>query len=99
MSQTLTEGPVVAAVLEGVEAAENVRRLVGGTEPKSSAPGTIRGDFAHHSFTFADSKDKGIRNLVHASGNSDEAKQEIALWFDSSELHEYKTDQQHHHTY
>jgi len=97
MVDLMTEGPVVAVVLEGVEAVENVRRIVGGTEPKTAAPGTIRGDFAHHSYAYTDSKDQGIRNLIHASGNSDEAKQEVALWFNDKELHTYKTDQEKHH--
>ena len=38
----ITEGPVIAFVLEGIEAVENVRKIVGGTEPKSAPPGTIR---------------------------------------------------------
>jgi nucleoside-diphosphate kinase len=97
MVDLMTEGPVVAVVLEGVEAAENVRRIVGGTEPKTAAPGTIRGDFAHHSYAYTDSKDRGIRNLIHASGNSAEAKQEVKLWFDEKELHAYTTDQEKHH--
>ena len=99
MVDLMTEGPVVAVVLEGVEAVENVRRIVGATEPKSAAPGTIRGDFAHHSFGYTDQKGKGIRNLIHASGNVDEAKQEIALWFKDEEIHDYKTDQEKHHAF
>jgi len=98
MVDLMTEGPVVAVVLEGVEAAENVRRIVGSTEPKSAAPGTIRGDFAHHSFAYTDEKQKGIRNLIHASGDAKEAKQEIALWFKDEEIHDYETDQEKHHT-
>ncbi len=98
MVNMMTEGPVIAAVLEGVEAVENVRRIVGGTEPKSATPGTIRGDFAHHSFAYTDAKDKGIRNLIHASGNVGEAKQEVALWFGDDELFDYSTDQQKHHS-
>jgi len=47
-------GPVIAIVLEGVEVVELVRKLVGTTEPKSALPGTIRGDFAHMSFNYAD---------------------------------------------
>ena len=97
MVELMTEGPVVAVVLEGVEAVENVRRIVGATEPKSAAPGTIRGDFAHHSFAYTDAKQKGIRNLIHASGNVAEAKQEISLWFTENEIHDYKTDQEKHH--
>ncbi len=99
MVKLMTEGPVVAVVLEGVEAAENVRRIVGATEPKSAAPGTIRGDFAHHSFSYTDEKGQGIRNLIHASGDAKEAKQEIALWFKDDEIHDYKTDQEKHHTF
>ena len=86
-------------VLEGVEAADNVRRLIGGTEPKSAAPGTIRGDFAHHSYTHADTASREIRNLVHASGDAEEAKYEINLWFTPLEIHDYESDQQHHHVY
>lgn len=99
MVDLMTEGPVVAAVLEGVEAVENVRRIVGSTEPKSAAPGTIRGDFAHHSYAYTDEKSRGVRNLIHASGNSDEAKQEIKLWFEDKEIHDYTTDQQKHHSF
>ncbi len=99
MVDLMTEGPVVAMVLEGVEAVENVRRIVGGTEPKTATPGTIRGDFAHHSFKYTDENNKGIRNLIHASGNVDEAKQEIKLWFNDNEIHDYATDQQKHHSF
>jgi nucleoside-diphosphate kinase len=98
-TDAVTAGPVVAVVLEGVEAVENVRRLVGTTEPKSAAPGTIRGDFAHHSFSFTDKVEKSIRNVIHASGNSEEAVQEIKLWFADDEMHDYKTDQEKHHTF
>jgi len=99
MTDYLILGPVVAMVLEGVESADNVRRLVGATEPKSAAPGTIRGDFTHHSFAHADTANREIRNVIHASGNAEEAKYEIGLWFADSEIHEYASDQQHHHVY
>lgn len=83
-------GPVIAMVLEGVESVALVRKMVGGTEPKSSAPGTIRGDFSHMSFEYADGKKKGIPNLIHASGDSDEAAKEISIWFSSDELYSYE---------
>ncbi len=86
----LTSGPVVAMVLEGPHAVEIIRKMVGGTEPRSSAPGTIRGDFALHSYQFADAKKISIMNLIHASGTSDEAKIEINVWFAPEELHSYK---------
>jgi len=92
----MTTGPVMALCLEGVNAVEVVRKLVGGTEPKSALPGTIRGDFAHMSYADADGQNKAIENLIHASGNAEEAKQEIALWFKAEELHSYKTAQEVH---
>lgn len=88
--QMMGEGPVIAMVLEGVEAVALVRKMVGGTEPKSSAPGTIRGDFSHMSYTYADNKKKGIPNLIHASGDFAEAEQEINHWFADSELYDYE---------
>ncbi len=83
-------GPVVAMVLEGVEAVEVVRKIVGETEPKKASPGTIRGDYCHISFGYADRKDKAIPNIVHASGSEEEAKREIELWFKPEEIHDYK---------
>lgn len=88
--QMMGEGPVIAMVLEGVEAVALVRKMVGGTEPKSSAPGTIRGDFSHMSYAYADNKKKGIPNLIHASGDSKEAEQEISHWFAAPELYDYE---------
>jgi len=84
-------GPVIAFVLEGVDAVANVRRLVGATFPNESAPGTIRGDFAHISKAYSQDNKVVAANLVHASGKPDEAKYEIDLWFDSSELFDYQT--------
>lgn len=83
-------GPVIAFVFEGVEAIPLVRKLVGATEPKSADPGTIRGDYSHMSFGYADSNDKGIPNLIHASGDEADAEQEISHWFADSELYEYE---------
>ncbi|MCB9819895.1 nucleoside-diphosphate kinase [Candidatus Nomurabacteria bacterium] len=84
------EGPVIAMVFEGVDAVALVRKMVGGTEPKSSAPGTIRGDFSHMSFEYADGKNKGIPNLIHASGDVEDAVREIDHWFSDSELYDYE---------
>jgi len=82
---------VVAICLEGVEAVENVRKMVGDTEPKSALPGTIRGDYSHTSYKYADDKGKAIPNLVHASGNKEEAEKEISLWFSQEELFSYES--------
>lgn len=87
--EMMQRGPVMAMVLEGVEAVEVTRKLVGTTEPKQALPGTIRGDYAHMSFAHADDQSKGVPNLVHASGNSAEAKKEIAHWFKPEEIYSY----------
>lgn len=85
----MMSGPVIAMVLEGVEAVPLVRKIVGPTEPKSAEMGTIRGDYSHMSFGYSNSKGIGVPNLVHASGSVSEAKREIALWFEEDELYDY----------
>ena len=87
----MTQGPVIAMVLEGVESVELVRKLVGGTEPKAALPGTIRGDYSHMSFGYADEHNVGIPNLIHASGSVEEAKQEIEHWFSNYEIYDYSS--------
>jgi nucleoside-diphosphate kinase len=87
----MNSSPVIAFVLEGGHAVEVVRKMVGSTGPKDSAPGTIRGDYAHLSLGRASLQKKGAANLVHASGAVDEAKQEISMWFDDNELYKYET--------
>ena len=86
MIEMLVSGPIVAIVFEGVDIVEVVRKLVGTTEPKSAAPGTIRGDFAHVSYKYADERGIGIFNLIHASATPDEAEVEINVWFKPEEL-------------
>jgi nucleoside-diphosphate kinase len=85
----MQQGPVIAMVLEGVGAVDQVRKMVGATEPKSAQPGTIRGDFSHISFSHANSNNIGIANLIHASADTDEAAKEIAHWFIKDELFDY----------
>lgn len=85
--ELMLDGPVIATILEGVDATSLVRKMVGETEPKSASPGTIRGDYAHMSFGHADEAKIGIPNIVHASGDAEEAKQEIALWFSNEEIY------------
>ena len=85
----MMEGPVIAMVLEGVEAVAVVRKIVGPTEPKAADMGTIRGDYSHISFGYADECNKGVPNLIHASGDSTEAAEEIRHWFKPEELLDY----------
>ena len=87
----MNESPVIAIVLEGIEAISLVRKMVGTTEPKSALPGTIRGDYAHVSFEHANKENISIPNLIHASGDADDAVQEIKHWFSESELFDYQT--------
>lgn len=94
--EMMNEGPVIAIVLEGIEAVTVVRKMVGGTEPKEAQPGTIRGDYSHISFAHANTEGIATPNIIHASGDSDEAKEEIAHWFSESELHEYETVHEHY---
>ena len=92
----LTEGPVLAMVFEGVDSIETVRKIVGGTEPKTALPGTIRGDYAHVSYGHADDKGIAIKNLIHASANPEDAEKEVSLWFSVDELYQYKNLHEKH---
>ncbi|MEO5627691.1 MAG: nucleoside-diphosphate kinase [Candidatus Saccharimonadales bacterium] len=87
----MEEGPVVLCVLEGINAASLVRKMVGDTEPQKAAPGTVRGDYAHMGFEHSNKEKVGVPNIVHASGDADEAKLEIAHWFSQTELFQYET--------
>jgi nucleoside-diphosphate kinase len=88
--EMMLAGPVIAIVLEGVEAISVVRKIVGSTEPKNSLPGTIRGDYSHMSYDHANKNEIGVPNIVHASGDESDAKAEIAHWFKPSEMFDYK---------
>ena len=83
--------PVIALALEGVDAVAKVRKIIGSTFPDQAPPGTIRGDFAHQTKASSEVSGKAVMNLVHASGNSEEAKYEVELWFDAAEQFEYQT--------
>ena len=86
----MTSGPVVIMAWQGAHAVELIRKLVGGTEPRSSDVGTIRGDLVLDSYSMADTDDRAIRNLIHASGSVEEAQQELAHWFAANELVDYR---------
>ena len=90
LEEFILSGPVVAMVIEGVDAIENIRKLAGATESKSALPGTIRGDYAHVSYSHADEKGIAVKNIIHASGDASDAEKEISLWFSLDELHSYK---------
>jgi nucleoside-diphosphate kinase len=88
----MTETPVIALVLEGIEVVSYVRKLVGTTDPKDSAPGTIRGDYTHITRGYTNPIGATLPNILHASGDPEEAGQEIALWFGDDEIYgDYQT--------
>jgi len=85
----LSAGPVVAMIWQGNQATGLVRKITGGTEPLSSDVGTIRGDFTLDTYQMADASQRSIRNLIHASGNTEEAEKEIPIWFSEKEILNY----------
>ncbi len=94
----ITSAPVFVCVLEGPHAVEVVRKLSGFTLPAKADPGTIRGDFSFDSSTYANTKNRPIRNLIHASGDTKEAEFEVSLWFNKDELYDYSTIHNQHMT-
>jgi nucleoside-diphosphate kinase len=94
LKKYMTSGPVVAMVWQGAHSTELVRKIVGGTEPRSSDVGTIRGDFVLDSYIMADTDGRAVRNLIHASGSSKESEAEIKHWFKKEELISYKIVQE-----
>lgn len=87
----MSNGPVFAMVIEGPNAIKMVRKIRGNTDPVNAELGTITGDHSFDSASFANAQGRPIRNLVHASGNEEEADFEVGLWFSESELFEYDT--------
>jgi len=88
--EMITVGPVLAMVWEGPHSVELVRKLVGHTLPLAASPGTIRGDYSFDSSYLANTGKRAIKNLLHASGNLEEAKYEVSLWFSQDEIYQYE---------
>ena len=85
----MTSGPVVAMVVEGIQAVEMVRKLAGHTLPFKADVGTIRGDYSVDSPAVANVEMRAIHNLIHASEVSSEAEAEIKVWFGEEEIPTY----------
>ncbi|MEA3398641.1 MAG: nucleoside-diphosphate kinase [Patescibacteria group bacterium] len=85
----LSSGPVIVMMWQGAGAVELVRKITGATAPLLADVGTIRGDFTLDSYTLADTDQRSVRNLIHASGTTGEAKKEIAIWFKKDEILNY----------
>ncbi len=73
----MTSGPVIVQVLEGDNAIAKNREIMGATDPKKAAPGTIRADLA----------ESIERNVVHGSDAPDTAAREVAFFFSGTDLH------------
>ena len=81
LKASMQAAPLIACCLEGAEAVETVRQLVGATNSRKALPGTIRGDFSM----------SGEQNVVHASDSVENAQIEIARFFKDCELFDYKS--------
>lgn len=80
-------GDVVPMIVSGPDAIARVREIIGDTIPKNAKPGTIRHDFAPLEEPIIANKEyRCMHNIVHASGNPDEAKKEINIWFKPEEI-------------
>lgn len=86
----MTSGPIVKMVVEGIHAIKMVRKIVGPTIPSFAEMGTIRGDFSVDSPAFANPSQRAVHNLIHASGNLQEAEHELKHWFNEKQIHSYK---------
>ncbi|MBI2600952.1 nucleoside-diphosphate kinase [Candidatus Daviesbacteria bacterium] len=80
----ITSAPLVAMVLEGEDAVVRARKITGFTDPSTADKGTIRGDLGTDSILEANQEERPVYNLIHASGNAEEAAHEIGLWFGAS---------------
>jgi len=90
LEKYLSSGPVIVMVWQGNEAVGIVRKITGGTEPLISDVGTIRGDFTIDSYQLADTDNRAVRNLIHASASPEEAEKEIKVWFKENEILKYR---------
>lgn len=75
----ITSGPVFAMVWQGENVISTARQMMGSTNPKDAAPGTVRGDFA---VTVG-------KNIIHGSDSPESAEREISIFFKSEELVDY----------
>lgn len=81
LKESMMKSPVVAICVEGVEAVETVRLMVGATNSRKALPGTIRGDYSM----------SGEQNVIHASDSVENAQIEIKRFFRDDELFDYES--------
>jgi nucleoside-diphosphate kinase len=86
LEQFMKSSPVVLMAWEGFECIDSVRTIVGATNPREAAPGSIRGDLAI-----------GVgRNLIHASDSKESGKREVSIFFEKKELFDYDKSEYMH---
>jgi nucleoside-diphosphate kinase len=86
MEQFMKSSPVVVMAWEGFECIDSVRSIVGATNPRQAAPGSIRGDYAI-----------GVgRNLIHASDSKESGEREVGIFFKPDELFGYDKSEYMH---
>lgn len=76
----MTSSPIIAMVIVGYDAVAQVRHMIGATDPREAAPGTIRGDMAQ----------RIEMNCVHGSDSHESAAREIPIFFTEAEIHTFK---------
>ncbi len=81
LEEFITSGPVVAVAVEGLEAVKVMRAMMGSTNGRDSAPGTIRGDYGS----------SRQMNLIHGSDSPEAAQRELTIYFQPGELIEWAT--------
>lgn len=89
LKKFMKSSPIVAMVWEGGGAVETVRLMVGATNARKAAPGTIRGDFGMSGAS---------NNMIHASDSVESAKKEVTHFFEEPELFDY-TKSEYEHVY
>lgn len=85
----LSSGPVFAMLWVGAGAIKLVRKMAGFTFAYDAPPGTIRGDYGMDSAYGSNVEKRAAQNIVHASGNEEEASFERQLWFKEDEIYDY----------
>jgi len=95
LKEYMQMGPLIATVWEGIEAVFAARKVRGSTTPITADIGSMIGDFSHLSQMSTTAKGKAIQNLMHTSATSEEAKDEIEIWFgkDFTPMNYERTDE------
>ena len=82
----LTEGPIIAMVLEGYGVIKGIRKLLGSTSPSAGDVGTIRDDYSLDAYYLADTLSRSTRTMIHASDSVENAQREMKIWFNGDEI-------------